>query len=88
MAGWHQTIIIGNIGRVKELKYLQSGRPVLNFTVAVTENWNDRQSNERREKTTWYQVALWGPQAETLSQYLTKGKQVMVTGTVSARGYT
>jgi len=85
---WHQTVIVGNLGRDPELQYTQSGRAWTRFTVAVSETWTDRQSNERREKTTWYNVSVFGPQAETVNRYLSKGRQVMVIGTVSARAYT
>ena len=88
MAGWHQTIVVGNVGRDPELKYLQSGRPVCSFSVAVSEAWTDRQSNEKREKTTWYRVSAWGPLAETANQFVAKGRQVMVIGTVETRPYT
>lgn len=84
---WHQTIIVGNLGRDPELRYLQSGQAVCNLNVAVSERWRDRQSGEQREKTTWYRVAVWGPQAESCNTYLAKGRRVLVTGTVSARGY-
>lgn len=84
---WHQTIIVGNLGGDPELKYMQNGRAVCNFSVAVTEKWTDRQSNEKRERTTWYRVAVWGPQAESCNTYLAKGRQVLVMGNVSARGY-
>ena len=57
---WHQTIIVGNLGRDPELRYLQSGTAVCNLNVAVSESWSDRQSGERREKTTWYRVAVVG----------------------------
>ncbi len=84
---YHQTIIVGNLGGDPDLKYMESGSAVCNFSVAVSERWTDRKSNEPREKTTWYRVAVWGRQAETCNQYLAKGRQVMVIGTVSARGY-
>lgn len=84
---WHQTIIVGNLGRDPEMRYLQSGRGVCSFSVAVSEKWTDRTSNERREKTTWYNVSAWGQLAETCNTYLKKGRQVMVVGTVDARGY-
>lgn len=84
---WHQTIIVGNLGGDPELRYLQSGRAVCNFSVAVSERWRDRQSEEQREKTTWYRVAVWGNQAETCNTYLSRGRQVMVIGNVQARGY-
>jgi len=84
---WHQTIIVGNLGSDPELRYIQSGRAVCNFSVAVSERWRDRESNEQREKTTWYRVAVWGNQAETCNQYLSRGQQVMVIGNVRARAY-
>lgn len=84
---WHQTIIVGNLGGDPELRYLQSGRAVCNFSVAVSERWRDRNSGEQQERTAWYRVAAWGPLAETCNTYLSKGRQVMVTGNVNARGY-
>lgn len=84
---WHQTIIVGNLGGDPELKYMQNGRAVCNFSVAVSERWRDRNTNENRERTTWYRVAVWGGQAEACNTYLAKGRQVLVIGNVSARGY-
>ncbi|MCY3915251.1 MAG: single-stranded DNA-binding protein [Chloroflexi bacterium] len=84
---WHQTIIVGNLGGDPELRYLQSGQAVCNFSVAVSERWRDRQSGEQRERTTWYRVAAWGNLGETCNQYLSRGRQVMVVGNVAARGY-
>jgi single-strand DNA-binding protein len=85
---WHQTIVIGNVGRDPELRYLQSGVAVCDFSVAVSESWTDSNTNERREKTTWYRVAAWGRLGEICNQYIQKGRQVMVVGTVEARAYT
>ena len=84
---WHQTIVVGNLGGDPELRYLQSGQAVCNFSVAVSERWRDRNTNEQRERTTWYRVAAWGGLGETCNQYLSRGRQVMVIGNVQARGY-
>lgn len=84
---WHQTIVVGNLGGDPELRYMQDGRAVCNFNIAASERWRDRQSGEPRERTTWYRVSVWGPQAESCNTYLSKGSQVLVTGNVSARGY-
>lgn len=84
---WHQTIVVGNLGGDPELRYMQSGTAVCNFSVAATERWRDRQTGEQQERTTWYRVAVWGAQAENCNTYLAKGRRVLVTGTVSARGY-
>jgi single-strand DNA-binding protein len=88
MAGWQQTIIVGNVGRDPEMQYTKTGQARTFFTVAVTRRWNDRQTNERREETTWFNVSVFGNQAENASQYIRKGTQVMVVGRVSARPYT
>ena len=84
---WHQTIVVGNLGGDPELRYMQSGDAVCNFSVAVSERWRNRQTGEQQEKTTWYRVAVWGAQAENCNTYLAKGRRVLVTGNVSARGY-
>ena len=84
---WHQTIVVGNLGGDPELRYMQSGDAVCNFSVAVTDRWRNRQTGEQQERTTWYRVAVWGAQAESCNTYLSKGRRVLVTGNVSARGY-
>lgn len=83
---WHQTIIIGNVGKNPETRETQNGNVVCNFSVAVTEKW--QQNGERKEKTTWYRISCWGKLAETCQQYVHKGMKVAVKGTVEARGYT
>ena len=84
---WHQTIVVGNLGGDPELRYMQDGQAVCNFSVAASERWRDRQSGEPRERTTWYRVSVWGGQAESCNTYLSRGSQVMVIGNVTARGY-
>lgn len=84
---YHQTIVVGNLGNDPEMRYLPSGTPVCNMNVAVSERWSDRQTGEKREKTTWYRVAVFGPQADNCAKYLAKGRQVMVVGTVEASAY-
>jgi single-strand DNA-binding protein len=84
---YEQTTILGNLGRDPELKYTQSGQAVCDFSVAVTTSWNDRTTNEKRERTNWYRVAAWGQLGETCARYLSKGRQVLVIGTVEARAY-
>lgn len=85
---YHQTLAIGNLGRDPELRYMPSGQAVCGFSLAVTERWTDRNSQERKEKTTWYNVSVFGPQAESCNTYLKKGQMAMVIGTVEARAYT
>lgn len=88
MAGWAQTIIIGNVGRDPEMRYLQNGTAVCSFSVAVSRRWNDKNSNEQREKTVWYRVSCWRQLAETANNYVKKGMQIMVAGELEpARAY-
>ena len=63
---YHQTIIVGNLGGDPDLKYMESGSAVCNFSAAVSERWTDRKSNEPREKTTWYRVAGVGTTSRNL----------------------
>lgn len=86
MTGYQQIIVVGNIGKEAELKYLQSGQPFCNFSLAVNERWHNS-AGEPQDKTTWFRVTLWGTLAENLHQYLIKGKQVMVVGSIDARAY-
>ncbi|MDZ4767110.1 MAG: single-stranded DNA-binding protein [Chloroflexota bacterium] len=85
MAGWHQTIIVGNVGKDPEMKYLQSGSGVCNFSVAVSRKYTT--NGEQRDETTWYRVAVWNKLAETANQYVRKGTQIMVVGRISVRAY-
>ena len=87
MAGYQYIVIIGNVGRAPEMRYTQSGVAVCDFSVAVTRKWNDRQTNERREETTWFKVSAWRALAETCNQYVTKGMPIMAAGRVSASAY-
>lgn len=80
-------IIAGNLGRDPELRYTQAGDPVCGFSVAVSRKWTDK-SGQPQEETTWYNVSVFGPQAEPCSKYLAKGRQVLVEGDVKARAYT
>jgi single-strand DNA-binding protein len=87
MAGWDQTIIVGNVGRDPELRYTQSGVAVCDFSVAVTKRFGRDETGNNREKTTWYRVTCWRQQAEIAAQYVHKGMQIMVIGTVEAKAY-
>lgn len=88
MAGWQQTIIVGNVGRDPEVRYLQSGQAVASFSVAVSRKWKDKDTDEQREETTWFRVTCWRRLAETANQYVHKGTQIMVVGTIKASAYT
>jgi single-strand DNA-binding protein len=87
MAGYQYTIIIGNVGRDPELRYTPAGVAVCDFTVAVSRRWNDRTTNEQREKTTWFRVSAWRGLAETANQIVHKGMQIMVAGEIDSSAF-
>lgn len=78
---YQKVLIIGNLGRDPEMRYLPDGTPVTTMSVATNEKWNDR-SGQRQERTTWWRVSVYGRMAETVNQYLTKGRRVLVEGTM------
>lgn len=88
MASFAQTIVIGNLGRDPETRFMASGDAACNFSVAVTESWKDKASGEKREDTTWYRVSMFGKLAEIAGQYLKKGSQVQVIGKMKERKWT
>src|ERR1017187_72100 len=77
--------LVGNLGKDAETKYTAGGIAVSNFSLATTQRWKDKQSGEVKEKTDWHRIVMW--RAESLSQYLTKGKQVYVEGRLETRSY-
>ncbi len=85
MAGVNKAILIGNLGRDPELRYTQSGQPVVNFSIATTESWNKKDGSGREEKTEWHRIVAWGRTAELCAQYLSKGRQVYVEGRLQTR---
>lgn len=85
MASVNKVILIGNLGRDAELRYTPGGAAVATLSLATTEVWNDRNTNQRQEKTEWHRIVVWGKQAETLQEYLTKGRQIYVEGRLHTR---
>jgi single-strand DNA-binding protein len=85
MPGYQLTIIQGNIGRDPELRYTPSGKPILQFSVAVSRAW--KQDNEWQEETTWFRCILWGEQGERLAERLHKGSKVLIQGRIQTRTY-
>jgi single-strand DNA-binding protein len=84
MGSVNKVILVGNLGRDAELRYTPGGAAVATLSLATTETWNDKEG-QRQEKTEWHRVVLWGKQAETLSQYLQKGKQIYIEGRLQTR---
>ena len=81
----NKVILIGNLGRDPEIRTMQSGDKVANLSVATSETWNDRQTGERRERTEWHRVVIFGRVAEVAEQYLRKGSKVYVEGSLARR---
>ena len=84
MGSVNKVILVGNLGRDAELRYTPGGAAVATINMATTEVWNDK-AGQRQEKTEWHRVVLWGKIAESLKEYLTKGKQIYVEGRLQTR---
>src|SRR5207244_3799782 len=84
MGSVNKVILVGNLGRDAELRYTPGGAAVSTINMATTEVWNDK-AGQRQEKTEWHRVVLWGKSAESLTEYLTKGKQIYVEGRLQTR---
>ena len=80
MASFNRVILMGNLTRDPEVKYISSGTAVTELGLAVNRVWFDKQSNEKKEETTFVDVTLWGRQAEVAGEYLAKGRPVLIEG--------
>jgi single-strand DNA-binding protein len=85
MASVNKVIIVGNLGRDPETRYLPSGEAVTNISVATTDTWKDKASGEKKEQTEWHRVAFFGRLAEIAGEYLKKGSQVYIEGSLRTR---
>ena len=84
----NKIMLIGNLGKDPELSYTPSGTAVTKFSVAVSRRTKDKNSDERREETTWFNVVAWDRLAETCNQYLHKGSKVYLEGRMTSHKYT
>lgn len=80
MASFNKVILMGNLTRDPQVKYLPSGSAVCELGLAVNRYWFDKQSNQKKEETTFVDVTVWGRQAEIAGEYLTKGRPVLIEG--------
>lgn len=85
---FNKIILVGNLGRDPELRYTPDGTPVCNFSLATNERRRDPKTGENNDITTWFRVTLWRRQAETASQYLTRGKSVYIEGRLRVEEWT
>ena len=88
MASVNKAIIIGNLGKDPEVRYTASGEALCNITVATRETWKDKASGEKKEATEWHRISFFGKLAEIAGQYLKKGSQVYVEGSIRTRKWT
>ena len=85
----NKVILIGNLGRDPEVRHSQAGGKIVNMSVATSENWKDRQTGERREKTEWHRVVIFDERiADVAEKYLRKGSKVYLEGTLQTRKWT
>jgi single-strand DNA-binding protein len=80
---YQKIIIVGNLGKDPEMRYTPTGQAVTSFSVAVNEQYTDK-NGEKVKKTIWFRVSAWGKQAEVCDEYLKKGSQVLIDGKMSA----
>ncbi|MBE5529474.1 single-stranded DNA-binding protein [Laribacter hongkongensis] len=87
MASVNKVILVGNLGRDPEVRYMPNGEAVCNFSIATTDNWKDK-SGQRQERTEWHNIILYRRLAEIAGEYLKKGRPVYVEGRIRSRKYT
>jgi len=89
MSGVNKVIIIGHVGRDPEVKTMQNGGKVVNMSIATSENWKDKSSGERKEKTEWHRVVIFNEHlADIAEKYVRKGSKVYVEGAIQTRKWT
>ncbi|MFH2059925.1 MAG: single-stranded DNA-binding protein [Pseudomonadota bacterium] len=87
MAGLNKVMLIGRLGKDPEIRYSQQGTAVVNFSIATSEQWTDKNTGARQEKTEWHNIVVFGKQAETCEKYLSKGRQVYIEGKLQTSTY-
>lgn len=79
---WQQVNLIGNLGQDPEMRYMPDGTAVTNVSMATNRGWNDPATGEKQQETTWWRISFWGKQAETVTEYFSKGDPIRVTGII------
>ena len=83
--GINKVILVGNLGKDPETRYMPNGKAVTNFTIATSESWKDKQTGEQREQTEWHNIVMYDRLAEIAAEYLRKGSQVYIEGKLRTR---
>lgn len=81
----NHVMLIGNLGRDPEVRYLADGTAVASFSIATSENWTDKNTGEKKERTEWHRIVVWRQGAELAGQYLSKGSKVCIKGKLQTR---
>ena len=87
MAGINKVILIGNLGRDPEVRYTPDGTAVANFSIATSDEWTDKATNEKKERTEWHRIVAFGRLGEICGEYLSKGRQVYIEGKLQTRSW-
>ncbi len=87
MAGVNKVILVGRLGKDPEVRYTPSGAAVANFTMATSEEWKDKNTGEKQERTEWHRVVAWRRLGEVCGEYLHKGSQIYIEGRLQTRAW-
>ena len=87
MSGINKAILIGRLGSDPEVRYTPSGVAVANFNIATSEEWKDKDTGEKKERTEWHRIVAWSKLGEICGEYLSKGRQVYIEGRIQTRSW-
>jgi len=87
MAGINKVILVGRLGKDPEVRYTADGTAVANFSVATSDEWKDKDSGEKKERTEWHRIVAWRKLGEICGEYLAKGRQVYVEGKLQTKSW-
>ena len=87
MSGVNMVILIGRLGKDPEVRYTPGGDAVANFSIATSQEWKDKESGEKKERTEWHRIVAWRKLGEICGEYLAKGKQVYIAGHLQTRSW-
>ena len=87
MAGINKAILLGRLGRDPEVRYTPDGTAVTNFSIATSDEWRDKETGEKRERTEWHRIVAFGKLGEICGEYLAKGRQVYIEGRIRTRDW-
>ena len=87
MAAVNKVILVGHLGRDREVRYTPDGKAICNFTMATTDSWKDKNSGEKKERTEWHRIVFYQRLAEIVAEYVKKGSKVYVEGSLRTRSW-